>query len=80
MPAAGRDPSSENLAGEPGQVVARQLGAVITMTLESPGVRARLEGAGFEIGAASQETFADSIARGFRVYQQIVNDAGIRPE
>ena len=58
----------------------RQLGAVIARTLESPDVRARLEGAGFEIGAASQETFADSIARGFRVYQQIVNDAGIRPE
>ena len=58
----------------------RQLNTVIARTLESPDVRARLEGAGFEVGAASQETFADSIARSFRVYQQIVNDAGIRPE
>jgi tripartite-type tricarboxylate transporter receptor subunit TctC len=60
--------------------IARQLNAVVAKTLEAPEVRARLEGAGFELGSATQEAFADSINRSFRVYQQVVTDAGIKPE
>jgi tripartite-type tricarboxylate transporter receptor subunit TctC len=58
----------------------RQLNGVVTKSLEFPDVRSRLEAAGFEVGVATQEAFAESIAKSYGVYQKIVNDAGIKPE
>jgi tripartite-type tricarboxylate transporter receptor subunit TctC len=60
--------------------IIRQLNSAVTKSLEYPDVRSRLEAAGFEVGVATQETFAESISKSFSVYQKIVNDAGITPE
>jgi tripartite-type tricarboxylate transporter receptor subunit TctC len=60
--------------------IIRQLNSAVTKSLEYPDVRSRLEAAGFEVGVATQEAFAESISKSFSVYQKIVNDAGITPE
>ena len=58
----------------------RQLNSAVTKSLEFPEVRSRLEAAGFEVGVATPEAFAESISKSYGVYQKIVTDAGIKPE
>ena len=60
--------------------IVNQLYAAAVKALDYPDVRTRLEGAGIEIRGTSQQSFADSISRGFGAFQKIVTDAGIVPE
>ena len=60
--------------------IAGQLNAAVTKALEFSDVRSRLDAAGFEVRIATQQSFADSIAKSYVVYQKIVTDAGIKPE
>ena len=60
--------------------IAGQLNAAVTKALEFSDVRSRLDAAGFEVRIATQQSFADSIAKSYGVYQKIVSDAGIKPE
>lgn len=66
-------------AGLPAPIVV-QLNAEINKAIETADVRARLEGAGFEVTGGTPEQLAISIARNVVIYRNIVTAAGIRPE
>jgi tripartite-type tricarboxylate transporter receptor subunit TctC len=56
------------------------LNSAATKSLDYPDVRSRLDAAGFELRPSTPQSFADSISKGYGVFQRIVTDAGIQPE
>ena len=56
------------------------LNAATAKALDHPDVRSRLDAAGFELRPSPPQSFADSIAKGYGIFQRIVTDAGIQPE
>jgi len=56
------------------------LNSAATKSLDYPDVRSRLDAAGFELRPSTPQSFADSISKGYSVFQRIVTDAGIQPE
>jgi tripartite-type tricarboxylate transporter receptor subunit TctC len=66
-------------AGIPAPVLAK-LSAEMTKAVNSPEVRSRLEGAGFEFVGSSPKEFADLLSGSVDSYRKIVTQAGIKPE
>jgi tripartite-type tricarboxylate transporter receptor subunit TctC len=66
-------------AGLSAPVVSR-LSAALTQAVNSPEVRSRLDGAGFEFVGSSPKEFATLLSSSVDTYRKIVTQAGIEPE
>jgi tripartite-type tricarboxylate transporter receptor subunit TctC len=66
-------------AGIPGPVLAK-ISAELTKAVNSPEVRSRLDGAGFEFVGSSPKEFAELLSSSVETYRRIVTQAGIKPE
>jgi tripartite-type tricarboxylate transporter receptor subunit TctC len=66
-------------AGLPRAIVDR-LHAELVKAVNVPDVRARLEGAGYEISTVGPDELTDSIGKSIDVFRRIVTAAGIKPE
>ncbi|MFM9885000.1 MAG: Bug family tripartite tricarboxylate transporter substrate binding protein [Burkholderiales bacterium] len=66
-------------AGLPRAIVDR-INAELVKAVNVPDVRAKLEGAGYEISTMGPDELADSVGKSINVYRRVVTAAGIKPE
>jgi tripartite-type tricarboxylate transporter receptor subunit TctC len=66
-------------AGLPGPVL-EKISAGLVKAVNSPEVRSRLDGAGFEFVGSSPKEFAELLSSSVETYRKIVAQAGIKPE
>ena len=57
-----------------------RLSEALTKAVNSPQVRARLDGAGFEFVGSTPAAFAEELSGSVATYRKIVTQAGIKPE
>ncbi len=66
-------------AGLPRAIVDR-INAELVKAVNVPDIRAKLEGAGYEISTVGPDELADSIGKSIDVFRRVVTAAGIKPE
>ncbi|MFN0299774.1 MAG: Bug family tripartite tricarboxylate transporter substrate binding protein [Burkholderiales bacterium] len=66
-------------AGLPRAIIDR-VSAELVKAVNVPDVRAKLEGAGYEISTMGPDELTDSIGKSIDVYRRVVTTAGIKPE